>query len=167
MYGGASDKRCRVLATIHFCWGKVSQSLLWSLVIVVDEVAIESVPGVLDGLIGVEVYLLPLHRAPQALDKHVVERPTTPIHADAYSPLIPPIGELGAGKLSALVGIEDVRSCTRQCAVQGFDTERPVRLEPQIHLGRAEHRAAAGDPHKTLQEATGRWRNGGCHARRR
>src|SRR5262249_16572413 len=45
-----------------------------------------------------------------------------------------------------------------------FDIERDGCLELQIYRGRAERRAATCDPHKPLQEATGRW-GGGRHAR--
>ena len=58
--------------------------------------------------VGLGLRLLVLHGPPQALDEDVVAAAPASVHAD-LDPAIPQhIGELVAGELRALIGIEDV-----------------------------------------------------------
>src|SRR6202030_3804844 len=57
---------------------------------------------------GAQVDPFVLHGPPQALDEDVVVAAPAPVHTDV-DPVIPQhIGELVAGELRALIGIEDV-----------------------------------------------------------
>jgi hypothetical protein len=42
--------------------------------LIVGEVAVKDLPGVSDGVIGVEIDLLPFDRTPQTLDKDIIQR---------------------------------------------------------------------------------------------
>src|SRR3546814_10098096 len=53
---------------------------------------------------------LVLQRAPQPLDKDVVEKAAAPIHRDAHAGLLQALRPGPGGELAALVGVEDFRS---------------------------------------------------------
>ena len=96
------------------CRGPVVQSTVWPLVVVEVKVALESGVERLPVGIVLEVHILVLHRPPQPLDEHVVERPAAAVHADAYCGLEQRTRELLARKLAALVGVEDLRMALAQ-----------------------------------------------------
>ena len=52
-------------------------------------------------------------RAPQAFDEDVVHAPAPPIHGDADAGIIEDAGEVEAGELAALVGVEEFRFAGR------------------------------------------------------
>src|SRR5262244_3463674 len=54
-----------------------------------------------------------LHCPPQPLDKDVVERPSSPVHADLYPCCCQPSGKVETGKLCSLITVEDFPS--RHC----------------------------------------------------
>jgi hypothetical protein len=56
-----------------------------------------------------QCHLLLLDRAPQPLDKDVVQRPAAPIPADLDVGLFEAAGVGGTGELHALIGVEDDR----------------------------------------------------------
>src|SRR3546814_5882597 len=56
---------------------------------------------------GVQVDALVLYRAPQPLDKDVVEKAAAPIHRDAHAGLLQALRPGPGGELAALVGVED------------------------------------------------------------
>ena len=58
--------------------------------------------------IGVEVDLLVFEASPQPLHKDVVHAPTLSVHADGDPIILQRAGEVVAGELTALVGIEDL-----------------------------------------------------------
>ena len=58
--------------------------------------------------IGVEVDLLVFEAAPQPLDEDVVHAPALAVHADGDAVILQRAGEILAGELAALVGIEDL-----------------------------------------------------------
>ena len=67
-------------------------------------------------VIGPEVDLLVFDRAPPPLDKHVVQPSAAAVHADRDGLRQEETGEVGAGELAALVGVEDFRvAVLRQC----------------------------------------------------
>ena len=95
------------------------------------EIQIPAKPGagLGDTGIGVQIYLFVFHRAPEPLDKHVVAPGRLAIHADRD--LVPQQqpGEVAAGKLAALIGVEYLR-----LAMPG---ERLLnRLDAEFHLQR-------------------------------
>ena len=58
--------------------------------------------------IGVEVDLLVFEASPQPLDEDVVHAPALAVHADFDPVILQGAGEIVAGELTALVGIEDL-----------------------------------------------------------
>ncbi len=94
------------------------------------EIQIPAKPGA--GLgntgIGVQIYLLVFHRAPEPLDKHVVAPGSLAIHADRD--LVPQQqpGEVAAGELAPLIGLEDLRF-----AVPGERRRRGCKRRNQGH----------------------------------
>src|SRR5262245_2737010 len=59
--------------------------------------------------VALEVDVLVLQRAPQSLDEHIVHPPPASIHRDADFGFTQHADEVAAGKLAALVGVEDLR----------------------------------------------------------
>ena len=57
----------------------------------------------------VQVDCLVLERPPQALDKDIVHAAAAAVHGDADAGVLERAGEVEAGKLTALVGVEDLR----------------------------------------------------------
>ena len=88
--------------------------------------------GLADRVVGLEIYLLVLHRFPQPLDKHVVAPGDLAVHADADILALEQSGERLIRKLAALVGVEDV-GCT--VAMDGFLD----RLDAEVGLHRDGH----------------------------
>ena len=62
-----------------------------------------------DGVVGLEVDLLVLHRSPEPLDEHVVAPGALAVHADGDPVLLKDAGERLAGELTALVAVENLR----------------------------------------------------------
>ncbi len=56
-----------------------------------------------------QVRLLVLQAAPQPLDEHVVQPAASAVHANACAGVVEHIGKCGAGELTALVGVEDLK----------------------------------------------------------
>ncbi len=79
-------------------------------------------------------------RAPQPFDKYVVHAPAPAIHGDRHAGVLEHIGEVGAGELAALVGVEDLRLAgCGQRFVQRLDAEpgvHGVRQPPGEHMAR-------------------------------
>src|SRR3954453_580677 len=61
-----------------------------------------------DRVVGPEIHLLVLDRSPEPLDEDVVAPGALAIHADGDAGLEEHVGEVGAGELRALVGVEDL-----------------------------------------------------------
>jgi hypothetical protein len=57
----------------------------------------------------VQIHLFVFHRAPEPLDKHVVAPSRLAIHADRDLVLQQQPGEVTAGELAALIGVEYLR----------------------------------------------------------
>jgi len=82
---------------------------MWPFVVVEPEIAVEAVRGVSDRLVVVQLHLLPVDRAPQALENDGVEGPPTPLPTALDARLFQPPGSGGARELNALISIEDAR----------------------------------------------------------
>ena len=65
--------------------------------------------GIGDRLVGMEVDLLVFDGPPETLDKDVVEYPATAIHSDPDIVFLQQPGKRTAGKLAALIGVENFR----------------------------------------------------------
>jgi hypothetical protein len=59
-------------------------------------------------LVGIEVHLLVFDALPEPLDKHMVAPTAFPVHADRDAVVFQESGELLAGELAPLIGVEDV-----------------------------------------------------------
>jgi len=75
-----------------------------------------------------DVNVFVLQRSPQPFDENIVERPTSTIHADANRRGFQSLRKITAGKLSTLVGVEDLRLGDRQRPVQGFQTKVRIQI---------------------------------------
>lgn len=54
-----------------------------------------------------------LERAPQLLDEDIVHAAAAAVHGDRHLGILEPAGEIEAGELTALVGVEDLRPAER------------------------------------------------------
>ena len=114
------------------------------------QIAFQALARGLDGVVRVQIDLLVFDALPQSLDEHVVPPTPFPVHADLNAVVGEKPGELLAGKLAPLIGIEDLRRtladhgflhCVqtevgRQCVgeTQGqHPATRPVQDRKQIH----------------------------------
>ena len=82
---------------------------MWTPLIVKLEIAVQALPGVGDRVVGVQVNLLVFDAFPEPLDQHVVDPTTLTVHADLDAVLLDQVDKLCAGKLAALVRVEDPR----------------------------------------------------------
>src|SRR3954454_13745451 len=87
-----------------------------------------------------QVYVFVFQASPQPLDEDVVHAPALAVHADPDAVGLQHAGEVGAGELTALIGIEDLRPAEpSQRLFQGIDTEvgvQRVRKPPGQHRPR-------------------------------
>src|SRR5439155_25818515 len=112
---------------------------------------------------GPEIDLFVFDRAPEPLDEDVVAPGALAIHADRDRVLDQQAGELGAGELAALVGVEDLRPAVfgerlldRLEAELDFHRDRePPSLDPAAepvdHGGKVDEAARyrdVGDVHR-------------------
>ena len=107
------------------------------LVVVEPEVVAQFPAGLCGVGVGFQVHLLVLHRPPQPLHENVVGVPALPVHADLDPVFLQHMGELQAGELAPLVGVEDLRLALPQCLLQGGDAEvglQAVGQSPSHHV---------------------------------
>ena len=121
--------------------------------VVIGDPPAKTSPQLRSGLEGVEIDALVLQGAPEPLDEDIVHPPASAIHADADFGVAQHAGEGVAGKLAALVRVEDFRLTEPgQRLLQRRDAEagiHRVRQPPGQHLaGRPVH-----DRHQ-IEEAT-------------
>ena len=77
--------------------------------------------------VAFEIDVLILERAPDAFDEDVVHPAAAPVHRDAHAGLEQRAGEIRAGELTALVGVENLRlAVSGQCFLQRSEAERGV-----------------------------------------
>src|ERR1700719_5006767 len=106
-------------------------------------VIVEAEPGANAGLglgdrrIGIEVDFLVFEAPPQSLDEDVVHAAPLAIHADRYLVALQGAGEVVAGELAALVGIENPwATVADESFLERLDTElgaERVRQPPRQH----------------------------------
>src|SRR5215212_8657625 len=109
-----------------------------------------------DRVIGPEIDLLVLDRPPEPLDEDVVAPGTLAVHADGDAGLVQHAGEVVAGELRALIGVEDLRPAVAgQRLFQRLDAERRLQgdrqppgenptAEPVDHGGQVDEAACHG-----------------------
>ncbi len=120
-------------------------------------------PGFGDAGIGVQIHLLILHRAPEPCDEDVVALGCLAVHADGNLVFQQQPGEVTAGELAALVGIENLRlAVPGECFLNRLDAEFHLQRDRQfpgqhppaesVHHRRQIHKAArhrdVGDVHR-------------------
>ena len=111
-----------------FGWGPVAQSLMGSLIVVELEVGAQFPPGIRGEGVSFQVHLLVFHGAPQPLHEYVVSILPLPVHADLHAMVLQDMGELPAGELAPLVGVEHLRPTLPQRLLQGVDTEASFQV---------------------------------------
>ena len=80
--------------------------------------------GIVAGRKLPQIDALVLQRPPQPLDKDIVHPATLAVHRDAYPGVAQHVGEVLAGKLTPLVGVEDLRCpVVRQRLFKRLDTK--------------------------------------------
>ena len=93
--------------------------------IIVEDIVGSQVPFGFDQIgVGAQVNLLVFDRAPEAFDENVAQAPAFAVHGDFHSVRLEHAGELRAGELAALIGVEDLRkavSCERTFAQSHAD----------------------------------------------
>ncbi len=97
-----------------------------ALAIIEAEIPTQTADGLWHAPVIVERDFLVLDGSPQALDEDVIQRPPAPVHADLNSACPEPLGKSRAGKLGALIGIENFRLGVYERAFQGADAEVTV-----------------------------------------
>src|ERR687884_855783 len=88
----------------------IAEALVLALLVVEAEPSADAGLGFGHRRIGIEVDLLVFEAAPQPLDEDIVHAPALAVHADGDPVPLEGAGEVGAGELAPLVGIEDLRS---------------------------------------------------------
>src|SRR5271168_3834509 len=80
-----------------------------SLAVVEVQIAADRGPGLGDAVVGPQIDLLVFDRSPEPLDEDVVAPGALAVHADPDAVVGQKAGEGCAGKLAALVGVENLR----------------------------------------------------------
>ncbi len=75
-----------------------------------------------------QVDRLVFERPPEPLDEDIVHAAAPAVHGDRHACVLEHIGEVGAGKLAALVGVEDLG-----LAVSGQRLSQGLDAEPGVH----------------------------------
>src|SRR5437764_13917595 len=88
-------------------WCLPVKARMRALCVVEAEVATDRGAGLGNPLVGSEIHLLILHRAPDPLDENVVTPCAFAVHANGDAVPEEDAGEVGAGELAALIGVED------------------------------------------------------------
>lgn len=74
-----------------------------------------------------KIDILVLDTAPEPLDKHIIQRPATAVHADQDLVVQQRTGEVRTGELTALIGVEDARLSLRQGLLERLRTEQRIQ----------------------------------------
>lgn len=80
-----------------------------STVVVEPEVGVEIGVRFAHRFVALQINFLVFHTAPQPLDKNVIQTPTLAVHRQTHAGRQKWLGELRAGKLTSLIGVEDLR----------------------------------------------------------
>src|SRR5271166_5562745 len=113
----------------------IAQCLVKADVVVEDQPRADAAASLFDRGVGLDEHLLIFQAAPQPLDEDVVEKLAFAVHADAHTAGRQLVDESRAGKLYALIGVEDLRRAVSiYRLLQGFDAK--PRLHPDRHTPR-------------------------------
>ena len=109
--------------------GAVAERLMQAALVVECEVIADAGPGFATIGVAFEIDVLVFQRAPQAFDEHIVHPAAAPVHRDLYARLDQHAGEVRAGELTALIGVEDFAAAV---SGQRFLQRRHARHEASI-----------------------------------
>ena len=119
---------------------RVAQRTVRPLFVVIGEELGDAVATGVATLGGVQIDVVVFERAPQALDEHVVDGSSHPVHRDPDAGVEQDAGERFGRELRALIGVEDLG---RAVESEGFGERRHaevarhgVRHPPGEHLSR-------------------------------
>src|SRR5574342_800747 len=99
-----------------------------TLPIVELKVCLEPLPRRSYRLISLQIHILVLHAPPESLHEHIVQPSAFSIHADIDAMVLEKCYEPFRGKLTALIGVEDLRSpIPPQRLLQRLNTEGGVQ----------------------------------------
>jgi hypothetical protein len=84
------------------------KSLMGALLVKEAKVGLKPLPQICDAVVGVQVDMLALHRAPESFDKNVVHPSPLAIHTGLDAVGLQDADELLTGELTPLIGIEDL-----------------------------------------------------------
>ena len=115
------------------------------------QVLIDPFPAFRDALVILDIDIFVLERAPETFGENVVKDPATAIHADPDVLSFQYPRERNAGKLRALISIEDLRTTHIHCLVESIQTEIHLQASrktpgddiaaPPVHYGYQVHKA--------------------------
>ncbi len=80
-------------------------------------------------LVVLQVNVFVLHRPPQTLDEHVIQRATPAVHADRDPALGQDTRKLPRRELAALIRIEYLRCADGQGVLQSLDAEAALQCK--------------------------------------
>lgn len=122
---------------IPFIGRASSQCRMQTLPMVIGDPSRKAYPQFRAGLKGMEIDAFVFERPPQALDEHVIEPTSAPVHADADLAFLQHFREPGRRKLRALIRVEDIRSAIAdQGLLQRLAGGHRVRQAPRQNLTR-------------------------------
>ena len=98
-----------------------------SLHVVEEEIPCQTITCLEDRLVLVQIDFLVLNGSPQPLDKNIVEYSTPAIHADADAMLFQAASKPPAGKLAALIRIENSRFGDFQGLIQSLQAKGRIQ----------------------------------------
>ena len=109
---------------------------MWLFVVVEPKVSIQAGNEIHDSLVILDVNVLVFECSPESFNQDVVKDAATAVHADLDPGIFEPAGERFAGKLAALISVEDLWLSMRQSLLKRFQTElgiQSVRQSPGKH----------------------------------
>ena len=148
-----------VSSEMHLCWRPSAQALVSASRVIECKVVMQPLPGRRAIGVVLQIDLLVLHAPPQAFHKDVVQCSAAPIHADPDLGLGQSSREGRAGKLRALVGVEDLGLAVRQRLVHSLQAEprlQRVRQRPGQHVPTVPvqhgHQIQESPPHRHIRD---------------
>ena len=130
----------------HLARDPIALGLMGPLVVVEvvkPEVGAQFPPGFTGVGVSFQVHLFILHCAPQPLHEDVVGIPPLPVRADLHLMVLKDLGELTAGELAPLVGVEHLRRAFLQSLLQGANAEVGPEPAPDPDRGVLDNRQAS------------------------
>ena len=120
---GSLDERMRKIE-VNLIRGQIVKRLVGALSVVELEPLAKALSEFGTIVKRPKVKILVFERPPESLDENIVLNTATAVHADLHFVRLEQFGKITAGKLGALVGIEDFRATiTAEGFFNGLDTK--------------------------------------------